>query len=255
MASEIRSTWSRGDFLAARTVNNSEVATALDSFYELLAELETACGGRRQLSEVDRRELPARGVYFFFENGETRPDASDRVVRVGTHALTRGSKTTLWNRLAQHRGHLGGSRPGGGNHRGSIFRHHIGQALIARDGWGDKLGAAWADTKNASPDVKEFEYPLERAVSAHLGDMPVLWIAVDDDPGPVSDRGVIESGAIALLSNQLDSPDPPSATWLGRSARRLVIQRSGLWNVRHVDEPASSAFLATFAARIASTAS
>jgi hypothetical protein len=40
---------------------------------------------------------PERGVYFFFEQGETRSKShiAERVVRVGTHALTTSSQTTL----------------------------------------------------------------------------------------------------------------------------------------------------------------
>ena len=37
-------------------------------------------------------------------------------------------RTTLWNRLAQHRG----TTSLGGNHRGSVFRKLVGQALAAR---------------------------------------------------------------------------------------------------------------------------
>ncbi len=54
-----------------------------------------------------------------------------RVVRVGTHAVTTTSRTTLWNRLSQHRGV---AKTGGGNHRGSIFRLIVGTALKRRDG-------------------------------------------------------------------------------------------------------------------------
>jgi hypothetical protein len=76
-------------------------------------------------------------VYFFFEPGEVRRDSGEdlRLVRVGTHGLAVGSKSTFRQRLGQHRGH--GS--GGGNHRGSIFRLLVGQALTAR---GDIPGAA-----------------------------------------------------------------------------------------------------------------
>ena len=78
-------------------------------------------------------EWPARGVYFFFEDGEARSTSGTgpRVVRIGTHALTAKSSTTLWNRLAQHRGVVG---TGGGNHRGSIFRLLVGEALLRRRG-------------------------------------------------------------------------------------------------------------------------
>jgi hypothetical protein len=64
--------------------------------------------------------------------------------------------------------------------------------------------------------------------------MPFLWVAIDDDPGPGSDRGLIERSTIAILST---SPtDQPSPTWLGQWANRPVIRSSGLWNVNHIGE-------------------
>ena len=67
---------------------------------------------------------------LFFEESELRSDSGDglRVVRIGIHALKRGSRKSLWNRLAQHRGII---KRGGGNHRGSIFRLLAGTALAA----------------------------------------------------------------------------------------------------------------------------
>ncbi len=74
--------------------------------------------------------------------------------------------------------------------------------------------------------------------------MPFVWLAVDDAPDAGSDRGVIEAGAIGLLSNlDRSSIDPPSATWLGRFAARDVIRRSGLWNVNHVADAPEEDFL------------
>ena len=84
-------------------------------------------------------DLPRRGVYFFFEPGELREDGrTPRVVRVGTHAVSAGSRTTLWTRLRDHRGHVIGRHVGGGNHRASIFRRHVGSALLGR-GLGEAL--------------------------------------------------------------------------------------------------------------------
>ncbi len=107
----------------------------LDRFYETLAEVEAVHDGTRRLVGCSgRMDWPQRGVYFFFEDGELREDGfTPRVVRVGTHAL-RPSKSTLWGRLSQHKGSEGGSMPGGGNHRGSIFRLHVGTALLEQDG-------------------------------------------------------------------------------------------------------------------------
>ena len=83
-------------------------------------------------------------------------------------------------------------------------------------------------------------------MSTVIGDMPFLWLPVDDDPGPASERGVIEKGSIALLSNSRgDAIDSPSHNWLGRHCNRGKVRLSGLWNSNHVDDPYDPAFLDT----------
>lgn len=230
-------------------------SASLDELYRLLADLEQRCGGKRRLATCDSKGWPKRGVYFFFEEGEFREDGhTPRVVRVGTHAL-RPSGTSLWDRLSQHKGNTGGSRPGGGNHRGSIFRMHVGTALMAQGEWPDSRTAYWGVGSTASALIRTQEYPLERAVSAQIGNMPFLWVAVDDPPGSESNRGVIEVGSISLLSNYRRTPiDPPSPSWLGHRAARDSVRLSGLWNVNHVAEQPHPAFLEVFAEYVAATA-
>lgn len=217
----------------------------LDRFYALLKVVEGVCGGRRTLSACDRNlRWPERGVYFFFEDGEFRQDgATPRVVRVGTHAL-RPARSTLWSRLAQHQGQRGGSYAGGGNHRGSIFRRHVGIALADRDGCDEAVRASWGRDSTADGLVRRLEHQHETRVSQYLGRMNLIWIEVDDPPSKASDRGVIESNAIALLSNMArPTVDPPAQTWLGRHSDRDVIRESGLWNVNHVrDTPSEDLF-------------
>jgi hypothetical protein len=217
-------------------------ATDVDQFYQLLYELSDRLGGPRQLGQCHgRMGWPKRGVYFFFEPGETRPDGTPRVVRVGTHAIDKETnKGRLWTRLRQHRGQVGGRRPGGGNHRVSIFRQHVGASLLSRDPeLAADPGLAFWGHKGPSlpPWAKVGEAPHEQRVSRHIGLMPFLWLPLDDDPGPNSDRGRIESGSIALLST-LANPfaDPPSPTWLGHHSPNLNVAGSGLWNDRHVLE-------------------
>src|SRR5688572_8529664 len=118
------------------------IESDLNKFYGFLAELEQHCNDKLMLKDCDSRSVSSkRGVYFFFEPGEFRKANPQqmRVVRVGTHAIRTGSKSTLWNRLRQHRG----TDKGTGNHRGSIFRLHVGNALLAKSGnilptWGQK---------------------------------------------------------------------------------------------------------------------
>ena len=208
----------------------------LDLFYSLMTQLAEITNGMKLLSNCDgQMNWPTRGIYFFFEKGEIRNNGDMRVVRVGTHALKTGSKTTLWNRLRQHRGNIGGVHPGGGNHRGSIFRLHVGTAIISKE----QLDIpTWSIGSTAKSDVREEEYSTECLVSNYICSMPFLWIDIDDLPGPNSDRGFIERNAIALLSNfNRDNPiDPPSESWLGHYALNDKIKCSGLWNVNHVDE-------------------
>ena len=219
----------------------SDRAIHLDRFYSLLATLEGKIGGVRRLSAcTGRMDWPQRGVYFFREDGERRSNENGepRIVRIGTHALRSGAGTTLWTRLAQHRG-VAGSH--GGNHRGSIFRLLVGSALLARN---CKDHPTWADRSSGSRDVRLNEHPLEMAVSDVIGRMPFLWLPVRDRPSPESMRGHIERNAIALLSNYKRSPiDLPSERWLGGFCPRERVRQSGLWNQRHVDERYDPTFL------------
>ena len=218
----------------------------MSRFYAILTTLEHKLGGKRMLATCNgRMNWPQRGVYFFFETGENRTNSGEglRVVRVGTHALKKGGQAKLWGRLKQHQGNI---KDGGGNHRGSIFRLHVGTALIKRDSWPRAIAVTWGKGSSASAADRNSEHPLEQAVSRYIRQMPFLWLAVEDSPSPTSLRGVIERNAIALLSNfnALDNPlDSPSPKWLGRWADREEVHRSGLWNVKHVTESYDPAFL------------
>lgn len=221
-------------------------------FYRLLDELKGRLGGARRLADcTGRMDWPRRGVYFFFEDGELRSGSGSgpRVVRVGTHGLKSGSKSTLWGRLRQHRG---SQRSGGGNHRGSIFRLLVGASLLEREGIGC---GSWSVGSSAPRHVREGEVGLERRVSTVLGSMMVLPLAVDDEPGPSSLRGVLERNAIALLSAAgRQGPDHPSQAWLGRSCPRPRVRDSGLWNQNHVDELYDPGFLDLLQRSVLSTA-
>lgn len=222
----------------------------LTRFYDLLGELHGLLGGYHQLRECDgSMPWPNRGVYFFFEEGEDRTESGTgpRAVRIGTHALTATSRTRLWDRLKQHKG----TQSGAGDHRGSIFRLLVGQALLTRDGghcrtWA--VGSTRSDAarkKHTTPtNVQEAEAPIEREVGAYIGHMPFLWLPIEDAPGPDSQRGVVERNAVALLGNHVHGVlDPASPTWLGHSSDRRKVRTSGLWNQNHVDETYDPGFL------------
>jgi hypothetical protein len=217
----------------------------LEEFYNLLKDLEKALGGRRKLKDCNgRMSWPQRGVYFFFEPGEYRNNNKNesRVVRVGTHMVSRGSKATLWNRLKTHRG----KEDGGGNHRGSVFRLHVGDAMIKRSAGKISL-PSWSNGQSASPEIRKRESELEREVSEYIGNMPLLWLNIPDAAGPASDRAFIEKNSIALLCGPKGSVDKPSKEWLGNFSSNDTIQKSGLWNVNYVGSNYDQRFLDVFA--------
>jgi hypothetical protein len=223
-------------------------AADTNHFYLLLSELARRVGGSRMLRDcTGARDWPRHGVYFFFEDGEIRADGSCRVVRVGTHALIPTSRTTLWDRLSQHRGYLKGRNHGGGNHRASVFRRHVGAALIRRGNWPEELLASWLDRHHPT-QWTEREDDIERAVSRYIGAMPFLWLGVPDR----ADRGYIERNSIALLSCLAGCQDAPSAGWLGHDATRSEIRESGLWNVQRVYDRYDPAFLQLLAGLVQS---
>lgn len=175
---------------------DDQALAALQRLYAILNDLRARSGGMSYLRDGLPPALGQRlGIYVFFEAGEERTGSGQgpRVVRVGTHGLTAGSKSTLRSRLANHRG--SGS---GGNQRTSIFRRHVGAALMASGRVPAVPG--WLQGSSAPAAQREAERAVEALVSTHIGAMPFLWLPVEDEAGPNSDRGLLERNAIALPS-------------------------------------------------------
>ena len=219
--------------------------TDLKRFYDLLAHLENNNGAKLNLGICNgKMNWPKQGIYFFCEAGESRTESGKgcRAVRVGTHALRKGAKSTLWRRLTNHKG----SRSGKGNHRGSIFRLLVGISLANRNN--EPLPKCWGDKKARRKTMSELELnaenELEKDVSDYICAMPFICLNVSSDAGPRSDRAFIERNAIALLSNCHEPVvDQSSSNWLGRYCDRELVRCSGLWNQEHVTEQYDASFL------------
>jgi len=216
-------------------------------FYELLDRVKSSLPGEQLLSNLNSIDnILGRGVYFFFESGEFRSESgfAQRVVRVGTHGLRKGSVSTLRNRLKQHRGNVKGKFPGSGNHRGSIFRKHIGYALINKNQYPKKICKYWGIGQNAPITIRILETPIEVAVSQYIRSMPFIWIEINDPAGPDSLRGYVERNSIALLSNCVKPKiDKPSKNWLGIYTNNPAMIESGLWNINHVYDDYDAGFI------------
>ena len=211
-----------------------------DRFYGLLDELAERLGGPRLLRDCTQDTgWPQYGVEFFLENGQVRAGGERlRVVRVGSHALRATSRATFWTRLAQHRGPVDGAKAGVGNHRGSIFRQHVGSALLQTGHWPAAVAESWGQ-KEVSPPQRAAEYPLEKAVSDHIATMPLLWLEVSDR----EQRKSIRANSIALLSQRTGGIHQTTPGWLGLCAKNEKVAASGLWNSDHVDDLYDPSFI------------
>lgn len=201
----------------------------LRSIYGLLSQAIER-GDSFLLAELSTRSLPRKGVYIFLDDAELNfLGDCPRIVRIGTHGVSAGSKSTLRNRL---RNHLG-TAEGGGNHRGSIFRLHVGQALLTRDGRHRDF-PSWGSGQDAPLEVRGSESVLEREVGQYLRRLRVVVIELDDPSSKKSLRAYVESNLIALLTEGGAPLDVPNPNWLGKWADADAIRSSGLWNVRDV---------------------
>ncbi|MBI2424828.1 MAG: hypothetical protein HYV27_18505 [Candidatus Hydrogenedentes bacterium] len=202
----------------------------VERLYGILRRLESGLGGKRLMRDCGGHlAWPRSGMYFFFEPGEHRQDTGEsRVVRVGTHGVSRGSSSTLWKRLYAHRGYGDGR----GNHRGSIFRLHVGAAIANKER--KAAVQSWSIGQSASAEIRAAEVELERRVSIHLGPMGLLWLAIEDSASPGSDRAYLERNVVGMLAGKTGPLDPPSPEWLGAYSPEERIRNSGLWNLNHL---------------------
>ena len=212
----------------------------LDEVYQIVQRLVDA-KGLRPFSEVIREAIPPSGVYLFFDPREPRLRNINqlRIVRVGTHGVASGSKATLRDRMRTHFG----TTAGGGNHRSSVFRLHIGRSMI--EGGVTKDVPSWGSTElPKASNLRKREDHLEAKVSNYIGELLVTFIEVPGDSSKSNDRAYLEQNLIALLSNCNRPLDLASHRWLGLSSDKPEICKSGIWNVNHTAQTYDPSFLA-----------
>lgn len=212
---------------------------AVKTAYELFERISASQMPPR-LSELLATDLPTHGVYFFFDETEATRFSNiiPRLVRVGTHGVSAGSTATLRNRLRTHFG----TRAGQGNHRASVFRLHVGRAIIERESLQEQF-PDWGKGQSANREITDREAALETKVSQYIGNLRVLAIPVLDSAGKNSMRATIERQFIAMFTEHLCALESASANWLGKFSDKPTIKETGLWNVRDVGEPYDLKFL------------
>ena len=209
------------------------IYSRVDLAEALYASLATAAkhGGRSTLREViSARSLPKRGIYIFMDPTEESAifPGQPRIVRIGTHAVSMKSSSTLRTRLRTHLGQA----DLGGSHRSSVFRLHIGRALMRAGDFHDPI-LAWGVGSTASQDQRKAERALEEKVSGYVARLLVSVVEITDNPSPSSLRAITERALIALFTEERRYLETPSPQWLGNHSDKPEISSSGLWNIQH----------------------
>ena len=160
------------------------------------------------------RDLPTNGIYFFYEDGELLADEHKgemRIVRVGTHRVDGRFRDRINNHYK-------------GNKNSSIFRKHLGGALIRKRNLDDNLLKQWL--RQDTPTFREIENEVSNILKKHFR---FKCIAVENS----NERLALEEQLIATLSRCPKCL--PSEYWLGRYAENELIRESGLWNTQHIN--------------------
>ena len=170
----------------------------------------------------EKRQIPGSGIYLLFERGETG-HGGERIVRVGTHT----GADNLFSRLYEHFLTENKDR--------SIFRKHIGRALLTRDA--NPFLSSWnidltkrENRERYGPSVDlNYQSVIEAAVSEYVRDN---FSFVAFDASIKEERLSLESKLISTLS--LCDECHASASWLGHHSPHPKIRESGLWLVNHL---------------------
>lgn len=167
-------------------------------------------------------KLPLNGIYILFEKGE-KAHGGDRIVRIGTH---RGNDR-LHKRLNEHLYIPNKDR--------SIFRKHIGRALLAARK--DNFWEQWEIGLTKKADREKYGNMIDREKLAKTENEVTQYITESFSFSLIKidekqERLLWESAILATISSCNDCK--PSNNWLGLQHPNSVIRNSGLWNIQGI---------------------
>jgi hypothetical protein len=185
--------------------------------------------------------LPKNGIYFFYENGEAQNHAASelpRIVRVGTHKDGNfRSRIAEHFLLDEHKMVFDADKPA--PHDRSIFRKHIGRALLERENdpylkvWGDLdfTTRATRDLYRHLRDIRK-ETEIESEVTRILRDtFTFRYIEILGEKDRMGGDG-LEKALIGTLAQCGCCTSSPG--WLGRHSPKPKISTGHLWLIQHL---------------------
>ena len=184
-------------------------------------------------------ELPENGIYFFYEKGQTWGHGGNqpRIVRIGTHR-----DGNFRSRIAEHflldAAKMNFDATKSPPHDRSIFRKHLGRALLNRDHssyltvWNiDFMKRENRERYAHLRDVEE-ERRVESEVTRLIReDFSFRFIVMEGQTERMGHEGLEARliGTVAGCGGCRPSPD-----WLGQHSPVNEVKQSGLWLVHHL---------------------
>ena len=165
--------------------------------------------------------IPLNGVYLNYEKGENY-SADDELLQRIVHVGRNRESQNLRERLKSHYVFRG---------RRSIFRNHVGTALLTRDGrlkLLQNLPFKPSETRKVTPLARAAFPRFEDAITEYMvTSFTFRYIEVEDR----SYRKELEERLIYTLA--LCQGCVPSQNWLGKYALNAGVKSGHLWNDQH----------------------
>ena len=187
----------------------------------------------------DRKQLPKNGIYFFYEKGETWGHGGNRlrIIRIGTHR-----EGNFQSRMAEHfllnAAKMNFDVTKSPPHDRSVFRKHIGRALLNRSR--SPYLAVWDIDFMKKENLKLYAHlrdiDEERRTEAEVTrlmreDFSFRFVVLEGQAARMGREG-LEARLIGTVAQC--SSCRPSPSWLGRHSPVKEVEQSGLWLVHHL---------------------
>jgi len=193
----------------------------------------------------DLASLPNNGIYFFYEDSEhwSHGGKRPRIVRVGTH-----KDGNFRSRIAEHfvldERKMNFDTTTLAPHERSIFRKHIGRALLNRSNdpylkvWNIDFTSKASRERDAHLRDIGKEKTVECEITALLRKyFSFRYIVVAQESVRMGVSGIERKliGTVAQCSEC-----SPSRVWLGNQSPQPQIRETGLWLIHHLKTPTLS---------------
>ena len=191
----------------------------------------------------DLTSLPNNGIYFFYEDGEYWGHGGERprVVRIGTHRKDGNFRHRIGEHFALDERRMNFDATRAAPRERSIFRKHIGRALLKQRG--DPYLAVWEIDFTSREKREKYghlrdiakEKVVESEITARLRESFSFRFIIVDGKG--TRRGLEQQiiGTVAQCSQCCESKN-----WLGTDSPKPEIRESGLWQIQHLKASALS---------------